>query len=620
VTQLAGEGITLKDRIGGVNRAETSTKLADYEIKNYGFTDTQANIASGYAFGDGADALGGAAFSGENKTPLLITKNVTQADELATWLARNANTVAGGNVFGGAGAVADALVASLQSAARGITSNQALTVTPTEAVTQSVDGTDTPAANKTVDDRQYSVSGLDTSKAYTVALVDAANVTTDNGGQVSFADKAGAANEADGVGATASAHLSVVNGTPQTADSVTVAAGTSSISFTVEGDAAGAVVPVVFQDANGNGALDLVAPATANNDPKKPSEAFGVGGKITYTAGEAALGSSTPVVASVNSASDYFQSATARYDYDSNDVFQYQGVGITMAQFEGMLSPTDALAVSYNPDAAGVSTFNVTTDNVATPGTPSAVVKSVDGGSTLNDVVVTFTPSPDAAAETYQLLSGTYGNGVDGVPGGGDDVAPAGYTAVSGAAQSTDADGNIVFTLKNVADGGYGYEVKATGPVSGATKTSAASTEVIVPGTPDGTKPKSTLATQTTSAGLGNTVDAGDVFKIVFDEPIATPAAGAVIRANDGADGTVADIINGTNATFSLNTASETVGGTARAAGTVLTVTITGAPSTVAAGTTTGLQLPATVIDASNIKDVSGNTWDVAGSGDKVLN
>ena len=74
VNELENKGITLVERLAGEDRAETSTKLADYEIKNYGFSKTAVNVASGYNDGDGADALGGAPLSGKADRPLLITK------------------------------------------------------------------------------------------------------------------------------------------------------------------------------------------------------------------------------------------------------------------------------------------------------------------------------------------------------------------------------------------------------------------------------------------------------------------------------------------------------------------------------------------------------------------
>jgi hypothetical protein len=51
----------------------------------------------------------------------------------------------------------------------------------------------------------------------------------------------------------------------------------------------------------------------------------------------------------------------------------------------------------------------------------------------------------------------------------------------------------------------------------------------------------------------------------------------------------------------------------------MLTVTLTASPTTVQAGSTPGLQLPATVSDATGITDLAGNPWDVLVSPDGVL-
>src|SRR3546814_14964041 len=95
------------------------------------------------------------------------------------------------------------------------------------------------------------------------------------------------------------------------------------------------------------------------------------------------------------------------YYWDSNDTFQYQGVGITQDQFESMISAADVMAVSYNPDPAGVSVFNITT-YAAPPavGAPQVAVLNLDGGATANDARVTYTPpAPNASGSYHQPLN-----------------------------------------------------------------------------------------------------------------------------------------------------------------------------------------------------------------------
>ena len=85
------------------------------------------------------------------------------------------------------------------------------------------------------------------------------------------------------------------------------------------------------------------------------------------------------------------------------------------------------------------------------------------------------------------------------------------------------------------------------------------------------------------------------------------------------ADGTVADVVNGTNATFVLNTANVTIGATTYEPGELLTVSLTAAPTTVTVGTA-GLQYPATVTNTSGLEDTAGNRVDLGvGRTDKVV-
>ncbi|MFD0481950.1 hypothetical protein ACFQ46_05015 [Kineococcus sp. GCM10028916] len=137
----------------------------------------------------------------------------------------------------------------------------------------------------------------------------------------------------------------------------------------------------------------------------------------------------------------------------------------------------------------------------------------------------------------------------------------------------------------------------------------------------DTTAPTLVNSLQSTAAGLGGTADARDVLKLVASESLAAVAAGDSLRLTD-ADGTTAEVVNGTsspgNATFALNTAAETVAGTSYPAGTVLTITLAAVPSAVNAGSVAGLQYPATIADQSGTTDVAGNNLSLA-SGDRSI-
>jgi hypothetical protein len=84
-------------------------------------------------------------------------------------------------------------------------------------------------------------------------------------------------------------------------------------------------------------------------------------------------------------------------------------------------------------------------------------------------------------------------------------------------------------------------------------------------------------------------------------------------------DGTIADIrcLQAEQA-CTLNSATETLGGVAYPASTIITITMRTAPPGVAAGANVGLQLNVTVTSGT-FTDIAGNTWDVPGSDDVVL-
>jgi len=117
-------------------------------------------------------------------------------------------------------------------------------------------------------------------------------------------------------------------------------------------------------------------------------------------------------------------------------------------------------------------------------------------------------------------------------------------------------------------------------------------------------------------------LNSGDVFTVAFNEVMLAPTTGATIRLTD-ADATtptVADVVCGTNATCALSTSAITINSVSYPAGQVITVTMTAGPTIVTPGTTTGLQIPATVTGSLLITDTAGNTWDIAASPDKILN
>lgn len=494
-----------------------------------------------------------------------------------------------------------------------------LAVTPTAVATlPPSSGTDstTPA-----DDREYSVDGLTAGQQYRVTLVDPANIGQATGGDTIFAEDGSTGLAAAG---TVTARIVKVNGTALAGGSMAQSVGgitpvSGKITFTVDGDQPEQVVPVVYTDQGGaNTRLNI-------DDTGRPTEPFGVGGRIRYLGAEAAAGSRTVTVQSVTAERDAFVGNDDRtYFFDANDTYQEGGTSITRDQFSGLLSPGDVLSVTYDPDDADTSLFNVTTDDVDPPSVPTTTVVNADGGATANDVRVTYVrPATSSPGTTYTLQRALAVAGDDEVCGTTDDElgTPPTFLTISSATQAPgDGVRTFVFSDRNVPDGCYIYRVVATSPVSGANSSAQAASGTRVPAPRDTTAPTSTSAAITTSAGEADEVDAGDVIKIVFSEPLATPADNASIQVSDGPAGglTSAAITAGVNATFALNASPEAVGAVLQPAGTVLTITLVNdpveSPSLVA-----GVQRPATITGSSGITDRSGNAWNIGGSADDEI-
>ena len=528
----------------------------------------------------------------------------------------------------------------------------AYTVDPGTATTLTwIDNPESPT--RTSDDRQYVASGLEDGTTYKIALFPAANVIT-SGDTVLFVDADGAGgpgtspNRADGVGATG-ADILVVNGTANSAAVASAQATDGVITFTVDGDnVEETVIPVVWLDHGPHvNQLDLVVPGSANSNPKEPSEAFGIGGAITYVPEEAAAGTHTSAtVVNAYPAVNYFTTSgdtqhpgiSETFYYDQDDVFQYQpgadpASGITLSAFESMLSRGDVVSVSYEPEPQDVSTFTVTSDAAPTaPAISSIAVKNLDGDPSANDVEVTFTPpATNADGVTYQLQRGNAGLGPDNTCRGGDDTEPAQFPHVS-AVIKTNSDGSRTFTSSNLAGGCYDFRIFARNPVSetGAEGTSwiagsvSGGNGVLITGG-DVTGPLSEYMDQSNGAGaVVGTLDNGDTITIAFNEAIlaedASPFVGDSITFTDG-DGTVVRVTcGGGTATCSLNTQIVLVGGALRQPGTVFTIMLTQDPTPVDPGTVSDLAIATGVASShSGVTDTSNNAWNISGSPDKSL-
>ncbi|MGN6130764.1 MAG: cell wall-binding repeat-containing protein [Nocardioidaceae bacterium] len=609
--KLTAAGITVDKRLFGHDRADTSVAVAKYEVANFNFVKTGVNVASGYTLGYGADALAGGPLTGKENRPLLITKDVNiPGASVLQYLTDNANTLHEGIIFGKEGAVSVAAQAQMEKAAQSVTSNQSYSVTPQDKATLG-------ATNDSKSERTYTVSGLDDTKTYNLALFEAKNVDTTSG-QVKFADNEDAnndgtkeGNDVADQGSPDARITSVNNGSAVSVTNTTVKPVNGTVKFTINSAAPDDVVPVVWLDSTtGKTGLDLNADNT-------PSEKFAVGGETVYTPQAAANGTSaTQTVVSNDEAANTFVGSTGAtstqrtFSYDSNDVYtDNNGHQITMDAFEKALSTDDEVTPTYYyTDPSLVTTWKL---NDLAPGNPTAVSATPTKGAESTSLTVTWTAPSLGSPDTYNVYREKAG--LQSSPTSLDDYTKVGTVSGdttkfvdSGLTKST----TYYYTVTAVDQGDESTGNPAT-PTSGTTAASNAT---------DQDAPKAIDTVLTTAGGLGSVIDSGDVFKVVFNEPIAAPTAGDTIRAKDGdSTPTVADFVNGTNSAFTTNAAAEKVNGASHPAGTVLTVTVTGAPTTVDAGTTGGLQIPATITDQSGTTDVAGNRWVVSATGQDVV-
>lgn len=637
----AASGDTDAERLAGQNRQETAVEIADYAIANLGWGPAGVIIAApnapvstaakdhcvvGCDFS--ADALSLGQVGGVLNFPILIAEsNSSLGATLTDFLTLHADTIALILIGGGPAALSEDLDAEATTAATTEeTTNQTLVV-PSDK--QTLEQRATAAGGVT---RTCIVSGITPGTTVDAMLLPTENVT-DTDGIITFEDNSGTANQADedpdpaAVGFTEDevfARIVNVNGTNTTASTnvndIVSALGAISVTiFSASELPADDVTLVVFADTFGgtdNDELDLVVPATANALPKQPSEAFGAGCRTVFVPAEFAGGAFGPAdVSSLDKDLNYFAvtdtvaglpAVAATFYYDENDSFSINGVpqaaGATgMAAFEAALSRGDTLTgTTYAPDPAATSVFALSDTNPVQPVIAAAVISPTSVG-------IDITPS-STLTDSYRVLRCSGAACTNFVQ-----VGEVATTALAAGNDFVDTGLTTGVLYRYVARAVLDGDESGNSNVAEATPTTAAA---------DVTGPTSTGIVTTTNAGLATTLDTGDVFKVVFNEPMSAPANGDLLRVRDGDAPTnsIGDIVCGTNATCALNAAAETVNGVARAANTVLTVTMTAEPTVVVIGSVPGIQYPATVIDQAGNTDLAGNQWNVGGSPDVTIN
>ena len=361
------------------------------------------------------------------------------------------------------------------------------------------------------------------------------------------------------------------------------------VTFTVRNTNAENIVVVAWQDTNANG--NYGAGTT-------PDEPFAVTAVQTFSAvapAAAVNGTYAGMVASSSiKASDTFVAAVAgvncgngvaaacTFTYDANDIFQIGAVAATLAEFEAALSNTDVLTITgYSATAAGQSTFNITTDNVAplTVTTPSGAV-TVDAAT----YTISGAADPGAAVRVYADLNND-----------GDKLDVGETTSLISATASADGAYSATVNLTQNAANDFLVAQVPVGGVEGAV--------VNVPTITDGTNAAATI-TGTVGANGGaavaGTLDPTDTITITFSENITGVGTGDTITIVD-TDGSTATLTLGPNVGFvaGANNIALTINAVVSASG----------------GTTGGIQTPATITAASGFTGADGLPINVAGSG-----
>ena len=612
--QLEADGKTVT-RLGGDTRYETAIEIAEFHL-TVGFTLDEVVLARGDKF---PDALAGGPLAASMMAPMVLTQSDVLTPVTGTWLSSNCQEIDALTIMGGPVAIADAVVAAAQAAAQ-CDANIAFASTPAGAQenSTSTDNTTNEGAET------FTFTGV-TGTNLAVALFPCENITA-SGGNISFADAEASgvgSSEADDIGtsSTGEAVIEQINGAAPDAatEDYTVSAVNGVVTVVVDSEEFDCATVVLFNDTDDDGELDL-------NASNLPTEPFGLGGPVSFIYPEAPTGTypSGTLLFFDTGRNLLVLSDGFSYFYDSNDLYYYDhDQNLTEAEFESYLSIGDTIDDennAYSRTDGAISDFNIHDNTANAPTNVAAAAGDFDlapGDTAANDIRVTFTPSTGGLIEDYTAYLYVDDNNAatacaDGTP-----------VDINGAAAGTDnfvtgAASPLVFT--NQADGTYCVVVDADTESGGSSPLSAPAvvTVDVVPN--DTTAPQSVDARIIDDILVGATAGNTDTWKIVFNEDMDAPAAGDVIRVQD-ADGTLADVVCGTNATCTLNVAAESVGGVLYEDLRVLTVELTGAPTVVtgAAGTIAGLQYPATVVDSSGITDLSMNAWNEAGSADRII-
>lgn len=258
--QLTGEPhFVTVTRLGGDDRTETATAVA-YRARSagpdpgFGYDGQRVLLARGDDF---ADALVSGPLGGLTEAPILLTHDPeTLGDHTAAWLADDCPAIESIRAVGGPAAVADDVLAAAGDCHEGRLSHDYL-VAPQEPVTLE------PGES-------YEMDGPARHDAHFDEAVDLALFPCDNLDKVRiegrsasrFADADGDG-RADGLGTTDTDHASIIGIEGHPTDTRVLRdvgpEGAGGMRFTVASDAPDCAMPVVFDDADDDGHLDVDA-------------------------------------------------------------------------------------------------------------------------------------------------------------------------------------------------------------------------------------------------------------------------------------------------------------------------------------------------------------------------
>ena len=513
----------------------------------------------------------------------------------------------------------------------------------------------------------------------TFATIEGANVVQNSDGTYSFCDK-NQDKKADGVGASG-VLITGFNGTSVPPSTVLInQAIPSSGTMTVTIDSATKnqrARLVAWQDKNQNSQIDLTTQSSDNtcNTFQAYDVAndglLAVSGLKYYFPAKGQFGAQFPDGSGNSQCEQVYRHDTAnnvfsagpttdtslRYNYDSNDIFQINNTQVTLDVFKANLTPApdgisggSTVKTNYDPNPSGFSNFNICQSvGFQAPSNVSAAVGNFDNGSVAEDVRITFTAPSANQNQAYNIQRASLGSTTtassancnlnSAAPATTDSSGtPAGTSFATIGSVTVQPNQSGTFTNFDLANGGYCYRVTVQNPSLGLVSFSNYVPVTVTGMAPPPTNLTSTSSVLTSSGGFANTLDPGDKIEIIFNDAGCGSACGVSVAANatirvtdsdcgtwtnngaptqgagctGGNTNTVADIVCGTNATCTTTAFNNQPNAD-------LIITITSAPTIVSAGTVANAQFPVRITDSQGITDLSGNVWNVSGSGDQLF-